>query len=89
MFRDILIPDPLSSDKQFVRFYHLDVPELEDSELADEYHYFRAHLFRLPADDWLRERVARLEAELIKRKVNIFHEFRGRPKPKLAEGVKP
>ena len=89
MFRDILIPDPLSSDQHFARFYHLDLPELEDIELTDELYALRPLLWGLPTDHWLRERVTRLEAELIKRKANIFHEFRGRPKPKLAEGVKP
>ena len=83
---DILIPDPTSSDQQYKRFYHLDLPELEDVELTDEFHYLRAHLWELPADKWLRERVKALETELYKRRGDTRFEFSRKPRPKLAEG---
>lgn len=84
-----LIPDPLNSHCQFNRFYHLDLPDLEDTELRDELYALRPLLWGLPPDHWLRERVKMLEAELIRRRRgNTRYEFRGRQKPKLAEGVK-
>ena len=86
--RDVLIPDPLSSDRQYERFYHLDLPELEDTELKDELHYLRPLVWGLPVEHWLRERVKALEAETSKRRYNTGYEFRGQPKPKPAEGVK-
>ena len=88
MARDVLIPDPLISDRQYNRFYHLDLSDLEDTKLLDEYHYLRAHLWLLSSYDWLRERVKALETELIKRQGNTSNEFRARPKLKLAEGIK-
>lgn len=63
-----LIPDPLNTDTECDRFYHLDVPELDDSELTDEVNYIRALLWQVPANDWLRERVNVLENELSKRR---------------------
>jgi len=86
--RDVLIPDPLSSDQQYARFYHLDIPSLEDGELTDELYALRPLLWGLQGDHWLRERVAKLGAEVIKRWGNTGNEFRVRQKPKLAEGVK-
>ena len=88
MARDILIPDPLFSDQQSKQFYHLDLSELEDTELKDELHYLRPLLWGLDSEHWLRERVKVLEAETSKRRDNTGHEFRGQPKPKPAEGVK-
>ena len=82
-----LIPDPFSSDRQYERFYHFDIPSLEDTELIDELYALRPFLWGLSAEHWLRERVKALEGELIKRRGNTGNEFRGRPKPKPAEGV--
>jgi hypothetical protein len=87
MARDVLIPDPLSSDQQYLRFYHLDLATLSDTELTDELYALRPLLWGLDSNHWLRERVKVLEAELAKRRY-AGHEFRGRPKPKPAEGVK-
>jgi len=84
---NILIPDPLASDQQYERFYHLDLPELEDTELTDELYALRPLLWGLDSDYWLRSRVKMLEAEMMKRKRNIRRESRAQPKPKLAEGV--
>lgn len=83
-----LVPDFLSSDQQFYRYYHFDLSGLDDSELLDELHFIQPRLFRLPSGHWLRARARVLEAELLKRRGNARPEFIGRPKPKLAEGVK-
>ena len=85
---DALVPDPLSSDRQYARFNHLDLSGLEDIELTDELHYLRSLLWGLDSSHWLRERVKALEAETSKRRYNTGYEFRGQPKPKPAEGVK-
>ena len=87
MAKDVLIPDPLSGDRQYARFYHLDIEGLEDTALTDELYALRPLLWGLPGEPWLRERVKMLEAELAKRRY-AGHEFRGQPKPKPAEGVK-
>ena len=86
--RDTLVPDPLVSDRQYDRFYHLDLSELRDVELEDELNYLRPLLWRLDSEHWLRERVRMLEMEMTKRRGNTGHGFRRRQKPKLAEGVK-
>ena len=65
---DILVPDLLQSDRQYERFYHLDLPELEDLELTDELYALRPLLWGLPADYWFRQRVTMLEKELQKRR---------------------
>ena len=84
----IVIPDPLATDGQYRRFYHQDIADCEDSELLDELWALRPHLWGLPADHWLRERIAKLEVELIKRRRNTTsYELIERPKPKRAEGV--
>jgi hypothetical protein len=62
-----VVPDPLSSNKQYARFRHLDIDGLQDSELVDERYALRPLLWGLPSDHWLRERVAVLESELRKR----------------------
>ena len=87
MARDILIPDPLSSDQQYTRFYHLDLPELEDTELTDELYALRPLLWGLPAEHWLRERVKMLEHELAKRRGDTTYKVSRQPKPKQAEEV--
>lgn len=86
--RDVLIPDPLNSDRQYARFYHLDLSDLEDIELTDELNYLRPLLWGLPADHWLRERVRELEKELSKRRGDTSFRSSGQRKPKPAEGVK-
>jgi hypothetical protein len=83
-----LIPNPFDSDSQYYRFHYIDIIALEDSELQDELWALRPHLWGLPANHWLRERVSRLEAELQKRKFNVGSEASKRQTPKQAEGVK-
>lgn len=61
------IPNPLESDKQYLRFYHLDIASLETSELIDEFNTLRPQLWQLSADDWRRERVAAIIHELSRR----------------------
>lgn len=80
-----LIPDPLQSDRQFTRFYHQDIPNMETEDLIDELNHLRAHLFGEPKASWLRGRVRALEAETSKRRGNTDYKF---SRPKLAGGVK-
>jgi len=65
-----LVPNPLNSDVEYTRFQHLDIPDLEDTELVDELSCLRVHIWGLPLRHWLRERVKMLESELTKRKWN-------------------
>ena len=76
-----LIPNPLDSLEQYLRYSHLDLTQLEDDELADEFYALRPLLWRLPSDHWLRERVKMLEHELTKRKWDT------KAKPKLTRRV--
>lgn len=85
---NVLIPDPLDTDRQYARFYHLDLSELEDSELTDELHYLRPLLWGLDPQHWLRERVQMLEKELAKRRGAARYEPSRQRKPKPAEGVR-
>lgn len=63
-----LIPNPLDTDEQFLRFRHFDISGLDDSEILDELHALSCLLWwRLPDDDWLRERVRLLKDESRKR----------------------
>lgn len=62
-----LIPDSLNSDAEYTRFYHLDIPELDDTELRDELYALRPLLWGLAEGDWVRQRVRGLESELAKR----------------------
>ncbi len=80
---DNLTPDPCSSDRQYHRFCHLDLPDLEDFELTDEIYYLRSVLWGSPIDHWCRQRVMALETEISKRRgyTRIIS------RPKLAEGV--
>jgi hypothetical protein len=66
--QDVLVPNPLNSDRQYYRFHHLDLPDLDDTELADELNYLRPLLWGLDSEHWFRERVMMLENELRKRK---------------------
>ena len=88
MTKDVLIPDPLSSNRQYDRFHHLDIADSEDSELLDELYALRPLLWGLPPEHWLRARVRMLEAELSRRQGDISREFSKREKSKPAEGVK-
>lgn len=67
----VLIPNPLNTDMEYARLYHLDLPYLDDTQLVDEFNYIRAHLWQLPPGHWLRERVRMLESELKRRKVGV------------------
>jgi hypothetical protein len=68
MTTTIITPNPLNSDMEYNRFHHLDIPNLDDTELVDEINYLRNILWGLPRDDWLRERVRVLGRELAKRR---------------------
>jgi len=85
---DALVPDPLVSDRQYDRFYHLDLSELEDMELTDGLNYLRPLLRGLDPQHWFRERVGMIEAELRKRRGDTTYRSSGQRKPKPAEGVK-
>ena len=63
-----LWPNPLYSDKQYLRYHNLDIANMDDQELADEYYTLRPLLWGLPRADWLRERVKLLGHELAKRR---------------------
>jgi len=63
-----LVPDTNDSEEQYCRFYHLDIPSLDDTELINELDALRPLLWwKLPGDDWLRERVRLLKDESRKR----------------------
>ena len=70
-----LVPDPFLSDREYARFYHLDLSDLSDMALRDELHHLRFFLWGLESNHWLRERVKELEAEM-KRRENTGHESR-------------
>jgi hypothetical protein len=83
-----LVPNPLSSLEQYLRFWHLDLAHLADNDLMDEFHALRPLLWGLPPDHWLRRRVQLLKGEMDKRSYSVKYNKTIRPKPKLAEGVK-
>ena len=87
MARDVLIPDPLASDQQYNRFYHLDICDMEDTEITDELYALRPLLWGLDSKNWLRERCQMLERELAKRRGDTTYKVSRQPKPKQAEGV--
>jgi len=62
-----LYANPLDSYEGYLRFHHLDVSALTDSELRDELYFLRPQLWGLPQEDWLRQRVQVLEAETYRR----------------------
>ena len=65
-----LVPDLNDSEAQCYRFYHWDIPNLDDNDIMDEVHALRPLLWwKLEGDDWLQERVRMLEAELAKRRL--------------------
>jgi hypothetical protein len=82
------VPDPLLSDRQYYRFYHFDLSEMEDMELTDELHYLWPLLWRLDTQHWMRGRVKALEVEISKRRGAARYEPSRQRKPKPAEGVK-
>ena len=88
MARDVLIPDPLYSDGEYQRFYHLDLPELDDTQLTDEVNYIRPLLWRLESVHWLRARAKMIEGEIRKRRGDTAYKARGQRKPKPAYGVR-
>ena len=65
----VIIPDPVTSDKEYARYYHLDIATAESSDLLDELYCLRPLLWGLPKGDWLRQRAKRIEGELATRRV--------------------
>ena len=79
---DALIPDPLDSLEQYSRYWHFDLTQLEDDELADEFNYLHTRLWQLPAHHWARQRVAMLQGELERRRITNYEpKRRGKLKP--------
>ena len=64
-----LVPNCFDTDRQFMRFFHYDLPSLETKELWHELYTLRPLLWwRLPDDSWLRQRAEAIGAELAKRR---------------------
>lgn len=57
------MPDPMYSYQQFIRYNHLDIPDLDDEELKEELWSLRSLLFWLPPRHWIRDRVRELGKE--------------------------
>lgn len=88
-----LLPNPLSSDKDFERYHHLDLPDMTVEDLECELACARCGLWALKSSDrwaqrlgrfeyrhrmaWLQERISRVGAEVSKRRYST-HE-RGLP----------
>ena len=54
----------MRSIQQFVRYNHLDIPDLNDDELQAELWSLRSLLYRLPPEKrWIRDRVRELGKE--------------------------
>jgi hypothetical protein len=102
MARNLLIPDPLYSDREYERFYHYDITNMETGDLLCELCSTRCQLWLLKSGrfahmigffeqsrrvEWLSGRISRIEVELSKRRY-VTREARSQPKPKLAEGVR-
>ena len=85
--QDVLVPNPLTSDRQYLRFYHLDMPELDGEELTDELHYLRPLLLGLNSQHWFRQRVRLIEAEIMKRRGDTRYKPSRKQRSKLAGGV--
>jgi len=58
-----LYANPMDTYEGYLRFHHLDVADLTDSEVLEELYCLRPQLWGLPQDDWLRQRVQILESE--------------------------
>ena len=97
----ISIPNPFDSDKEYLRYYHYDLVDMEVEDLLCELCAGRCQLWLLKSDrftrilgsfeqgrraQWLRERISRIETELRERRY-ATQEARSQPKPKLAKGV--
>ena len=97
----ISIPNPLDSDREYLRYYHYDLVDMEIGDLLCELCAARCQLWLLKSDRfahilgffeqqrrirWLKERISRIEAELRKRRYAV-QGTRSQSKPKLAEGV--
>ena len=67
-----LIPNPLDSETQYIRYHHEDIPQMENEDLDAEYYYIRSHIYLYKENDkpWLSERLAELKAEINKRYKN-------------------
>ena len=100
-FGNRYVPDPFLSDREFSRYYHHDLADMETEDLLSELCSLRCRLWLLKSDrfryligpfeqgrriEWSRERISRIEAELRKQRY-ATRETRSQPKPKLAEGV--
>lgn len=98
----ISIPNPFDSDKEYQRYHHYDLADMEMGDLQCELFAVRYHLWLLKSERsahilgfheqkrrvaWHRERISRIEAELSKCKY-ATRQPRGQFKPRLAEGVK-
>ena len=65
------IPDPMYSYQQFIRFHHLDITDLSEDELQNEFFSLRSQLYRLPPDKvWIKKRVRELGKEIARRHYN-------------------
>jgi len=62
------VPNPFDSFEQRERYYHFDIPYLETAELRKELHALCPHLWELPDDHWMHQRVDMLQHELAKRR---------------------
>jgi len=98
----ILIPNPFDSDKEYQRYHHYDLADMETEDLLCELGSTRYRLWLLKYGrfarvfssfeqrqrlKWYRERISRIKVELGKRRY-VPRETRSQPKPKLSQGVK-
>jgi len=102
MARNLAIPSPLSSDKEFSRYYHYDLASREEQDLGCELCATHCQLWTLKSSDrwaqvlgrfeyqrriaWFEERIRRILAELKTRRYATW-EGRSQPKPRLSRGV--
>lgn len=63
-----LIPDPLRSFEEWARYWHRDIPELDDFELWSETKRLEAAIANGERNAWLKERLRRLYAERERRR---------------------
>lgn len=87
--REALVPNPMDTDTSFYRFQNLDLDELSETDLADEYYALRPQLWGLPPNHWLRTRVAALESELQRRRRSELDPRYKTPPPITAPTSKP
>ncbi len=67
-YRSPLIPNPMQSESQWLRFNHLDLEIMDNGELWSELRFIEARLWELPEDHWLRERASQIREEIKARK---------------------